>query len=569
MTFVDCFGQFITETLSFHDTVVLLPTHIYEVQRTMSFEGEEEELIYQGGMSSWVEENMTTEEVWLLSKYRSFHSQQKSGVIAKFMHGNEVSASKLFREYNRVQSRISWLKDTKAKKAMQAARLKARRSEAKAKKQRDDAHIRKAISSLEMSDPKAGIALASLRLVVGETMPSPKRSFRYRVPAEWGFKQLRIVDPPTHEEAGFLTTLEKFSDYLTTQRFYNKWFSFFAVCKDWGDEHQHSVRMIDANRFEFMLEGKRGYASFLQLVMFFNESEMITPPVDEDKFRLDLIEFARTRMEQDVRTENLGIFKDSSLIVSCSGKQRAQNPHIDLLDPHTLQGGLIVTGGKKVQATYEYEALEPVVRDLQTFLSVYRDMPVGLLRVLQSTGESNSATAAAAVSKLLDQVGQLLSKKIVKISKQPVRTKKDSSLKTGAMLTLPGNVIHGGPKTEGVRAVLFLVASNSTSELYNSDVQFNTTNTWAALAQHVWIALGDHDATQESRLYLLERIKQSALSSCESSGTVEQVSLKEFVGKVEEAQRKSPGKELPAKKLKELQRIMVCLSCNYNAMEVG
>ena len=165
--------------------------------------------------------------------------------------------------------------------------------------------------------------------------------------------------------------------------------------------------MIDGDRFEFMLSGKRGYSCFLQLLMYMNETGDYDP-IDEDAFRVDLLTFARTQMQQDDRTESLNIFQDEGLIVSCEGKQRAQNPHIDLLDPVALQGGLIVTGGKDIEATYEYEAVEPVVNTMENFLSLYDDMPTGLLQLLTSTGDSISGKAAAKVKNLVDKAGQLL-----------------------------------------------------------------------------------------------------------------------------------------------------------------
>jgi len=597
----------------------------------MSFKGKEEEDVYNGGMSEWMAANFTVAEEKLLTEYRSYKNpkktQKKRGAEAKFEGGRGregIQAIQLLRRYDAAQSKISWSKDTVQKKAVQAARLKVRRAELKAQKSRNDMHIHNAISCLEESVPDAGKALSSLRMVVPDKPPTTplrnividmlhnveesleaqreaeathvlplasseaippnakqlngnaetsltKRAVHCRLPKEWGFKKLHLVDPPTEDEDGFLTQLQNFSSFLTMTKHYNLWYGFFKVCKKWDARHPQSVRMIDGLRFEFMLSGARGYSAFLQLVMFMNQTGEFSH-INEEKFRLDMIAFARRQMLKDVRTENLTVFKDEGLIVSCKGQHRAQNPHIDLLDPLTLQGGLIVTGGKNIQATYEYEAVEPVVTDLATFLSVYRDMPTGLLTVLKATGDSRSGKAAASVLNLLEKVGQLLSKEIIKISTQPEKTSQDF-LRTGAMLTLPGQVIHGGPKTEGVRAVLFLVASNKNSQYYNPELQFTTTNTWATLTQHVWEALGDHHTTQESRLYLLGRIQASAIISSGSSATVDQKKLRNFVEEVEMVYGNQPSsgtgrlKTPSARLLKKLETMMVCLSCNFNAMK--
>ena len=454
-----------------------------------------------------------------------------------------------------------------------------RRAQQKAKKVSDDVHIHQAISDLEKQIPDAEGALASLRKVVAGTPPPAKlrkvvsemlgnveqslenqreadqspvlemgnmevtlpeavsgvleavpaiqpRLFHYRVPDEWGYRQMHLVEPPAKDEDGFLATLHNFSSFLRDH--YDLWYDFFKACDRWDPQFQNSVRMIDGGRFEFMLSGKRGYSCFLQLVMFMNQTEDYAT-VDEDGFRVDLLTFARTQMQEDDRTENLDIFQDEGLIVSCRGKNRAQNPHIDLLDPLTLQGGLIVTGGKNIEATYEYEAAEPVVRSMETFLSIYKDIPIGLLRVLNSTGDTVSGKAATKVRYLLEKVGQLLSMNINKLSKQS----NNNAIKTGMMFTLPGGVIHGGPKTEGVRAVLFLVASNNTTIDYNPELQYTTTNTWATLAKFVWESLGEHTAPQDGRLYLLRKMKESAKTSSNSSSTVDEVKFKAFLEKVE------------------------------------
>ena len=546
------------------------------------------------GMKEWRAGNMSKQEDQLLSEFRTYKKTKSCQRLSdsKFDDAQVMErAVTLERKYSAAQTYICNRNATPAKKKarleVQAAKQKLSRSKEKDRKKLDDDLIRQAIADLEKTPPDAKESLARLQKVStvgsmapeltskgGRTKVQQKATYHYTVPTDWGYEQLRIVDSlsSAKEDACFLKQLKDFSVFLN--KYYQKWHSFFKECETWDPKFQHSVRMIDGLRFEFMLSGPKGYTSFYQLIMFMNETGTY-PELDKEKFRLDIIGFARKQMKKDIRTAILDIYQDEALIISSKQKNRGQNPHIDLLDPLTLQGGMIVTGGKTIKATYEYKALEPVVKDMSSFLSAYSNMPSGLAQVLQSTGDDVCGTAAAAVSRLLQKVGKLLSKKIVRISNQASKMSPTNWLKTGDLMTLPGNVIHAGPRSEGVRAVVFLVASNKNTIPYNADMQSTVTNTWATIAKYVWeaVAVEKFGTPLVCRSYLLDRIEESARNSHFSSATIDDKRLREFVEKVEEVygppivEGKRTGKSPVKGMVKDLDAFLCLLAKDGRAME--
>jgi hypothetical protein len=163
------------------------------------------------------------------------------------------------------------------------------------------------------------------------------------------------------------------------------------------------------------------------------------------------------------------------------------------------------------------------------------------------------------VRELLSDFGRLLSETLVAVSKQPEVTK-DSPLKTGSLFTLPGDVIHAGPSTTGVRAILFLVASSNNTRKYNPDVQYNRTNMWVTIAEYVWVPMmDDQHSTGVGRRYLLEKIKECAALDRSSSNTIRHDYFRHYVEAAEEVHtaKTNAKKEKLEKLLTKLQDTMV------------
>ena len=219
--------------------------------------------------------------------------------------------------------------------------------------------------------------------------------------------------------------------------------------RKYDPENPDSVRPIDGDWLEFMLSGNKGYFGFLTLVSLMNQTNHY-PQIDPESFRLDMIAYAHRQMREDERTVGLEILKDEAVIISLRDYSEQQNVHLDILDPRNIQGVMMISEGKHVFPTYEYEPKDQVVLDLPTFLEVYDDFPPSITSIL--CRQPPLGTATERVNYLLTSYGKLLSEGMDRVSKQPAAA---SPLKTGSLLTLPGGVIHAGPPSRGVRAVLF------------------------------------------------------------------------------------------------------------------
>jgi hypothetical protein len=456
-------------------------------------------------MKMWTGDNWSEEDSALVTAYRSWRNRKKINAETADALGQRDTkrALQLLRQYDAVARKRCRLRHKKKMDAAAAAVTAATSQVAK------------------LPQPcRAG---------------APPRLYRARPLVGWGHKELRIVDPPTGtEQQGFVKLLASFAEFLDTQ--YSTWCPMFKEVQNIPEQHPCSVRIIDGDRLEFMLSGVKGYSGFLQLIECMNSTDGYGVG-DPGEFRLNMITYAHQQMQEDGRTSGLKIFQDEGLIISRKGTSAAQNPHMDLQDGRNVQGGLLITGGDHIKATYEYEPTGTVVYDLTSFLCLYSDMPTGLSAVLGTNPEEDSVRGAAAkeVSVLLLDFGRLLSEGLLQISCQPDRTD-DSPLQTGAMFTLPGNVIHAGPSTTGgVRAILFLAATDHTTGKYNPDLQYNRTNMWVSIAAHVWqLFRSEHDQV-EGRLYLLSKIKGSAEDLIASSRTINHKHFKKFTEQVEKA----------------------------------
>jgi hypothetical protein len=449
----------------------------------------------------------------LLTAYRSWKAMNSAAATATAtasaaFNGDVERAEQLLREYN-----------AKAKKR---SRLKLSSPERAEKRE---------IATLQQRKRRHEAATNSASRTVTAT-------YSARTLDDWGHKQLRIVDSPASDPRGVLTKLKRFAEFLELH--YDTWIKLFKWVSELPQEMPCcSVRIIDGGRLEFMLSGSKGWSAFILLIKCMNDtSSGEQESLDPESFRLDVIDYAHQQMRKDDRTAGLEILQDEGLIISTKAPCAAQNPHMDLMDPRNVQGGMLITGGEDVKATYEYEAEGVVVENLKTFLDLYSDgMPVGLLKILLSKSrDPNDAYASAArqVSALLLEFGRLLSESLVQLSDQPEVTE-NSPLRTGSLFTLPGNVIHAGPSTTHVRAILFLVATSKTTRKYDADLQYNRTNMWVTIAEYVWVPLEEDTYDMVAgREYLLRKIEECATKACKSSNTIAHYYFRKYAEAAEE-----------------------------------
>ena len=490
-----------------------------------------------GGMTRWSANNWNEAERRLVRDYRIRDDPKRAHLVEARFLGEKgqkdlKDAAKLAREYQNEAQRRVHKNMTGEKRLEKSKRRKFLEEEGKKKEQRKKELVEAALVSLIDGDlPDVDSAVQSLRKVVGPSAAIGKPSFRSRQLVEWGHRQLKIVDPPGSGNSNILQRMCSFGRFL--EDYYHIWYGHFKKVHKAYDPtkpNQGSVRPIDGLRLEFMLTGKMGYVDFLTLVDLMNETGSY-PQMNPETFRVDMIAYAHRQIREDDRTVELEVLKDEALIVSTKGTSAEQNPHLDIQDSRNIQGVMIITGGKDILATYEYEPEKPVVVDLPTFLAAYPDIPPTLAEVLLRPASS----ATNKVQTLLAEYGKVLSKTVVKVSNQPA-VSETSPLKTGALLTLPGGVIHAGPATKGVRAILFLAATSKGTCKYNPDAQYNRTNMWATIAAALWGTLSYSNDT-EGKEYLLDKIEESARAARSSSAMIQSKPLRDFAALAETANK--------------------------------
>ena len=500
--------------------------------------------------------NFSKEQNELVRDYRSHMKRSLPRFEGKTGKTDLEYGAHLYQVYQKDAQRRSYHNKSPAKKKQKQDRRKILKLEFTDSEKQKKEHVKAALASLQQAPPNVADAVNSLQQAVVTDLQkvTDKPKYCARHLDMWGHRQLKIVDPPQLDHHHVLERLRDFAKFLNDH--YQIWYSHFkTVQANYDPGLPGSVRPIDGHRLEFMLSGNKGYHGFLTLVHFMNRTNDYQQ-IDAEAFRVDMIGYAHRQMREDERAANLDTMKDEALIISTQGFSAEQNPHLDIQDSRNLQGVMIISDGPGVRATYEYEAANPIVVDLPSFLTEYNDLPSSLISILGTDLES---AAKKQVQQLVSSYGKLLSEHIVLVSNQPPLSE-DSPLKTGSLLTLPGGVIHAGPSTEGVRAILFLAATNKDTIPYDPDVQYTATNLWASIAEAVWglLSIPGADSKFEGRDYLLGRIEDSAAVLRNSSATIATGFLRGFVEQVEVAYSTGTGKEkkMRMRKLKNERRAL-------------
>lgn len=211
-----------------------------------------------------------------------------------------------------------------------------------------------------------------------------------------------------------------------------------------------------------------------------SELEQLHHVVGEEsvqQIRESIVDFASARAKLDPRCCTGYRFQNHAMIISF-GSVEKQVCHIDIGNPLHFQAGLVCTNG--VHGTSEYE---PGVTDLG---QVWPFVPDGLQEKLKNIEETRV---------LLLQYGGLLSPEYRLVNKDTSK----NLLPIGSTITMPGGVIHCGPASVGIRAILFFTATPvNDEEHYNPDNQYTRSTLIAEFLVHAWTTLD-----VEERTYLL------------------------------------------------------------------
>ena len=181
--------------------------------------------------------------------------------------------------------------------------------------------------------------------------------------------------------------------------------------------------------------------------------------------------------------ENPNFQFDTFTVIAAYGKVSAQRSHLDMYQETNYQCSMFIHEGD-IEATNEFSAAESegqitsaedlVCYGADAWVKV-RDIVVNIL--------NNSVEA----TDMLKKFGALLLPKVVRVDNQ-----NDLNVcnlyDIGTCMTLPGGVIHAGPKSQKFRAILFFTATpkGNLGDVYDSDTQHNRTSLSLSLVNLVF-----------------------------------------------------------------------------------
>mmetsp|Transcript_23499 Transcript_23499/g.65370 ORF Transcript_23499/g.65370 Transcript_23499/m.65370 type:complete len:825 (+) Transcript_23499:60-2534(+) len=273
-----------------------------------------------------------------------------------------------------------------------------------------------------------------------------------------------------------------------------------------------SVRMIQAHRYEifFHKAANKGSKSFDNLLRRKKMDPVLT--------KSSIIEYAVQQAQKDPRLQNGNYrFGNFSLITSY-GKVEAQAPHVDLLEPN-YQFGLLLTSGPgtdwydtKTKITSVDDLVEAWKRtdemDREFAASKPSIDPNGdpIAATMETEPLPDSVVQAMRQSKdvkaLLEGYGDALLPD-EELEKARVA---QNHLPAGTLLSLPGSVVHAGPKTDNFRCVLFFSAWPTDSKKaaeYDPDTQYGSVFLCGRIVQLLWRQVGMDEV---GRRYMLKKL---------------------------------------------------------------
>jgi hypothetical protein len=288
------------------------------------------------------------------------------------------------------------------------------------------------------------------------------------------------------------------------------------------EDSDSSVRRIQGGRLEIFLDADKKKTTAFDTIL-----GKRLPKNAKQK----VLQFAREQARLDPRVGSNYQFGNFSLIVTFD-KCEAQAPHIDLVQPN-FQFGLIVSEGSPGTLFYETpehvrtpeelaKRWEDMAKSIGEDYPYPTEMPPALMEALRKDEGART---------LLDYFGDVLIPERQVLDRMLSR----ESLRTGSLLSLPGSVLHAGPRADEFRAVVFFSAWQIGSDIaeYDPDIQY----TGVMLAGHLLSILWRRDNIgYKERHYLLQRLVQYVEGSTVRGmwGHFGAGQLANFVGNIEE-----------------------------------
>jgi hypothetical protein len=308
------------------------------------------------------------------------------------------------------------------------------------------------------------------------------------------WKDMRVFFPPTDdsknvEEKAALAYLKAIDTFL---------------CKNSKEVKAHfdesgyetpgaGLRMINGDRYElFMNNDKKGTGSIDWVIRKATENGVELSDREVMAVREAIISFANDQAKRDDRLLGHEYKFQNHAIIFVYGKAKAQVVHIDMWDPKNFQFGLVCSSN--AYGTSEYRIESPVVGKDCNLVLVWKDIPPDLQEKLLAF-DCNRI--------LLERYGSLLSKTI-KVNKE----RPDQKLPRGTLLSLPGGVAHGGPKSSVYRAVLFFSGTPVGGSHYNPDEQESKSTIVSNLMVQTWTELNAAERTYLLTLWSTQCLKE-------------------------------------------------------------
>lgn len=258
--------------------------------------------------------------------------------------------------------------------------------------------------------------------------------------------------------------------------------------KDWG------IRAIQQGRYELFLY-LPVFDAFCK-VMLDKFKDILYPIIRAhitfpDAIRRILTDYATELARKDPKVQDDMTFGTFSLIINM-GEVLPQVPHIDLLQPQ-IQFGLFLT--KDTRATITYAPCGKAVDSASSFME--------FLGVSTEAGSRIGVHLAQdeSIRELLQDYGACLSTVVRSQNPNYVVSSQRENVPVGAVISIPGSILHGGPHTDGFRMVLFFTASPDHMEPYNADVQWFDGLLLGELVLRLWNGI-----TVNDRIAILQKL---------------------------------------------------------------
>ena len=279
-----------------------------------------------------------------------------------------------------------------------------------------------------------------------------------------------VVIGPT--EGPVLSILRKIDSMMRERRVkvdLDKWIS---------EQRDNSVRLIQGGRMEIFL-----HAAGKSSLAFDTIIGHRLPPGAKPK----VLKYARKKAREDPRLRTRSFSFSQFSLISSFDPQGAQSPHIDCTYPN-YQFGLAVSEGAtgtmffEPQSDHQIQTVRDIIEHWQKLAQV--DSKTLDDDETMSPSLINAIKNDSAVKMLVASFGDVL----FPARHMLYNMKKETNLPTGALVSLPGGVVHAAPPSPDFRSVIFFSGcpkDHPDAAPYNPDTQVCTTVLCEALVRRV------------------------------------------------------------------------------------